>query len=57
MSHLTELAMVDEALFHFDEIDKPIAIKEAMRIAEAVIENDSIWDEVYTLMQDIHEEE
>lgn len=49
--------MVDEALFHFDEIDKPIAIKEAMRIAEAVIENDSIWDEVYTLMQDIHEEE
>lgn len=52
---LQELALMDEAKFHFEN-GSGISDKEALRIAEAVMENDSIWDEMYALMQDIHEE-
>ena len=53
---LTELALMEEAKFHFEGVGDGITDKEALRIAEAVTENDSIWDEMYALMQDIHEE-
>ena len=53
---LMELAIMDEADFHFEQEGEGITDEEAMRIAEAVIENDSIWDEMYALMQDIHRE-
>lgn len=54
--YLTELALMEEAKFHFENVGDGITDKEALRIAEAVMENDSIWDEMYALMQDIHEE-
>ena len=54
--YLQELALMDEAKFHFENVGDGITDKEALRIAEAVTENDSIWDEMYALMQDIHEE-
>ena len=53
---LMELAIMDEADFHFENEGEGISDEEAMRIAEAVIENDCIWDEMYALMQNIHEE-
>ena len=53
---LLETALMDEAKFHFEQEGEGISDEEAMRIAEAVIENDSIWDEMYALMQDIHRE-
>lgn len=53
---LLDMALMDEAKFHFENVGDGITDKEALRIAEAVTENDSIWDEMYALMQDIHEE-
>lgn len=52
---LLDMALMDEAKFHFEN-GSGITDKEALRIAKAVTENDSIWDEMYALMQDIHEE-
>lgn len=53
---LLDIALINEAYDYFDTIGKPIDVAEARRITEAVMDNDSIWEEMHGLMTDIHEE-
>lgn len=53
---LPDIALINEAYDYFENAGKPIDITEARRITDAVMDNDSIWEEMHGLMQDIHEE-
>lgn len=53
---LLDIALINEVYDYFKTIGKPIDVAEARRITEAVMDNDSIWEEMHGLMTDIHEE-
>ena len=52
---LLEMAIADEVNFHFENEDKEVPLAIRQKITDAILEDDTTWDSIHSLMNELYE--